>query len=168
MAKTVFRLIGETDIVDIDPATVGGGAHPKLMGLDDADRINLLGHWLDQDRGEELQDDADFKSAMTVIGAALAPADQPDGINFTVITILREKWPVGSKAGFQKIADRVGAEHTYIVHVCTGARLDDLDDEAIMKQSETTQLITSVPHYRKQRKRYANSSAVQTLIRQHS
>jgi hypothetical protein len=75
---------------------------------------------------------------------------------------------VGSKAGFQKIADRVGAEHTYIVHACTGARLDDLDDEAIMKQSETTQLITSVPHYRKQRKRYANSSAVQTLIRQHS
>ena len=69
MAKTVFRLIGETDIVDIDPATVDGGAHPKLMGLDDADRINLLGHWLDQDRGEELQDDADFKSAMTVIGA---------------------------------------------------------------------------------------------------
>ena len=46
MAKTVFRLIGETDIVDIDPATVDGGAHPKLMGLDDADRINLLGHWL--------------------------------------------------------------------------------------------------------------------------
>ena len=168
MAKTVFRLIGETDIVDIDPATVDGGAHPKLMGLDDADRINLLGHWLDQDRGEELQDDADFKSAMTVIGAALAPADQPDGINFTVVTILREKWPVGSKAGFQKIADRVGAEHTYIVHACTGARLDDLDDEAIMKQSETTQLITSVPHYRKQRKGYANSSAVQTLIRQHS
>ena len=168
MAKTVFRLIGETDIVDIDPATVDGGAHPKLMGLYDADRINLLGHWLDQDRGEELQDDADFKSAMTVIGAALAPADQPDGINFTVVTILREKWPVGSKAGFQKIADRVGAEHTYIVHVCTGARLDDLDDEAIMKQSETTQLITSVPHYRKQRKRYANSSAVKTLIRQHS
>ena len=168
MAKTVFRLIGETDIVDIDPATVDGGVHPKLMGLDDADRINLLGHWLDQDRGEELQDDADFKSAMTVIGAALAPADQPDGINFTVVTILREKWPVGSKAGFQKIADRVGAEHTYILHVCTGARLDDLDDEAIVKQSETTQLITSVPHYRKQRKRYANSSAVQTLIRQHS
>ena len=168
MANTVFRLIGETDIVDIDPATVDGNAHPKLMGLNDADRINLLGHWLDQDRGEDLQDEADFKSAMTVIGAALAPADQPNGINFTVITILREKWPVGSKAGFQKIADRVGAEHTYVVHVCTGARLDGFDDEAMLKQSETTQLVTAVPHYRKQRKRYANSSAVQTLIRQHS
>jgi hypothetical protein len=100
MAKTVFRLIGETDIVDIDPATVDGGAHPKLMGLDDADRINLLGHWLDQDRGEELQDDADFKSAMTVIGAALAPADQPDGINFTVDHHSAGKMAGGIKGGF--------------------------------------------------------------------
>ena len=152
MANTVFRLIGETDIVDIDPVTVDANAHPKLMGLDDADWINLLGHWLDQDRGEDLQDEADFKSAMTVIGAALAPADQPNGINFTVITILREKWPVGSKAGFHKIANRVGAEHTYVVHVCTGARHAAFDDEAMLKQSETTQLVTADPHYRKHRK----------------
>jgi len=101
MSRTIIRLIGETDIVDIDPASHDGGAHPKLMGLDADDRVNLLGHWLDHDRGEALQDDPDFKSAMTAIGSQLA-ADQPgNGVNFVVITILREKWPVGSKAGFQ-------------------------------------------------------------------
>ena len=168
MFKTVIRLIGETDIVDIDPASHDGGAHPKLMGLDEDDRINLLGHWLDQDRGEALQDDAEFKSAMTAIGVGLAAADKTEGANFTVITILREKWPVGSKARFQAKAERVGAAHTYLVHHCLGAKLDDLDDEAALKQSETTQLITAVPLYRRQRKQYANSSAVQTLIRQHS
>ena len=76
MFKTVIRLIGETDIVDIDPASHDGGAHPKLMGLDEDDRINLLGHWLDQDRGEALQDDAEFKSAMTAIGVGLASPDK--------------------------------------------------------------------------------------------
>ena len=49
MSRTIIRLIGETDIVDIDPASHDGGAHPKLMGLDADDRVNLLGHWLDQD-----------------------------------------------------------------------------------------------------------------------
>ena len=168
MSRTIIRLIGETDIVDIDPASHDGGAHPKLMELDADDRVNLLGHWLDQDRGEALQDDPDFKSAMTAIGSQLA-ADQPgNGVNFAVITILREKWPVGSKAGFQAKADRVGAAHTYLVHCCDAAHLDDLDDDAARKQSETTQLIMSVPRYRRMRKQYANSSAVQTLIRQHS
>ncbi|MBU74794.1 MAG: hypothetical protein CMM73_03700 [Rhodospirillaceae bacterium] len=164
----IIRLIGETDIVDIDPADHDGGAHPKLMGLDVHDRVNLLGHWLDQDRGASLQDDPDFRSAMTAIGSQLAAGQSGDGVNFTVITILREKWPVGSKARFQAKADRVGAAHTYIVHRCDAASLDDLDDEAAVKQSETMQLTMSVLHFRRMRKQYANSSAVQTLIRQHS
>ena len=46
MSRTIIRLIGETDIFDIDPASHDGGAHPKLMGLDADDRVNLLGHWL--------------------------------------------------------------------------------------------------------------------------
>ena len=41
-------LMGESDIIDIDPAAHDGNAHPRLMGLDEADRINLLGHWLDR------------------------------------------------------------------------------------------------------------------------
>ena len=102
MSRTIIRLIGETDIVDIDPASHDGGAHPKLMGLDADDRVNLLGHWLDQDRGEALQDDPDFKSAMTAIGSQLA-ADQPgNGVNFVVITILRENGRWGQKQTFRQ------------------------------------------------------------------
>ena len=165
MSRTIIRLIGETDIVDIDPASHDGGAHPKLMGLDADDRVNLLGHWLDQDRGEALQDDPDFKSAMTAIGSQLA-ADQPgNGVNFVVITILREKWPVGSKSRFKVIADRVKADHTYLAHICAAARLDDLDDEDSLKHEETRQLSLSLAFYRANRRRFANSSAVQGLIK---
>ena len=133
MTATMIRLMGETDIVDIDPASHDGAPHPRLMGLDAADRINLLGHWLDQDRGEALADNADYRAAMTSIANAYL-ADQSDvdlgaDANFIILTLLREKWPVGSKAGFQAKADRVGAAHTYLVHCCDAAHLDDLDDD---------------------------------------
>ena len=44
--------------------------------------------------------------------------------------------------------------------------MDDLSDEAALKQSETAQLMMSLPRFRQMRKSFANSSAVQTLIRQ--
>ncbi|MGC6453364.1 MAG: hypothetical protein ACON31_05610 [Candidatus Puniceispirillaceae bacterium] len=171
MPATMLRLMGESDIIDIDPAAHDGGIHPRLMGLEAADRINLLGHWLDQDRGEALAEDPDHLSAMIAIGAGVLEERGPiDGwgetVNFVVLTLLREKWPVGSKARFQARADRVGADHTYLAHLCTPARIDDLSDETALKQSETSQLMMEIPRFRQARKSFANSSAVQTLIRQ--
>jgi hypothetical protein len=171
MRATMLRLMGESDIIDIDPAVHDGGVHPRLMGLEPADRVNLLGHWLDQDRGEVLAEDPEHLSAMIAIGAGyLAEQGTIDGwgetVNFVVLTLLREKWPVGSKAKFQARADRVGADHTYLAYLCTPAKIDDLSDEAALKQSETSQLMMAIPHFRQARKRFANSSAVQTLIRQ--
>ena len=171
MPTTLLRLMGESDIIDIDPAQHDGAVHPRLMGLDAADRINLLGHWLDHDQGEAMSDDPDTLLAMTAIGAAFladqaAAASWGQDVNFVVMTILREKWPVGSKSTYRAVADRVGASHTYLAHICTAAKLEDLTDEAALKQSETAQLMMALPHYRQNRKRFANSSAVQTLIRQ--
>ena len=171
MPATMLRLMGESDIIDIDPATHDGDVHPRLMGLDADDRINLLGHWLDQDRGEVMAADADGLSAIIAIGAEYLDGQDISGkwgskVNFVVMTILREKWPVGSKAKFQARADRVGADHTYMAHLCTPAKMDDLCDEAALKQSETAQLMLSLPRFRQMRKHFANSSAVQTLIRQ--
>ena len=171
MPTTLLRLMGESDIIDIDPSDHDGSVHPRLMGLDAADRINLLGHWLDHDQGEAMSDDPDTMSAMTAIGAAFLAeqalaASWGGEVNFVVMTILREKWPVGSKSGYRSIADRVGASHTYLAHLCSAAKLDDLTDEAALKQSETAQLMMALPQYRQNRKRFANSSAVQTLIRQ--
>jgi hypothetical protein len=171
MPTTLLRLMGESDIIDIDPSEFDGAAHPRLMGLDAADRINLLGHWLDHDQGEAMSDDPDTMLAMTAIGAAFlaeqaVAATWGSEVNFVVMTILREKWPVGSKSKYRLIADRVGASHTYLANICAAAKLDDLNDEAALKQSETAQLMMALPNYRQNRKRYANSSAVQTLIRQ--
>ena len=171
MPTTLLRLMGESDIIDIDPTDHEGAVHPRLMGLDAADRINLLGHWLDHDQGEAMSDDPDTMSAIAAIGAAFlaeqaVAATWGDEVNFVVMTILREKWPVGSKTKYRAVADRVGAGHTYIAYNCSAATLDDLDDEVALKQSETAQLMMALPHYRQNRKRVANSSAVQTLIRQ--
>ena len=145
------------------------------MGLDAADRVNLLGHWMDQDRGAELAADQNHLDAMTVIASEMIASETTAGstlasqleagANFVLLTLLREKWPVGSKAKFKIIADRVKADHTYLAHICAAAKLDDLDDEESLKQEETRQLSLSLAFYKGNRRRFANSSAVQGLIK---
>jgi hypothetical protein len=177
--KTLIRIMGESDIVDVT-MTRKAASHALLMGLDAADKVNLLGHWMDQDRGAELAADQNHLDAMTIIaseiiaseiitskataGSALASQFEA-GANFVLLTLLREKWPVGSKAKFKTIADRVKADHTYLAHICAAAKLDDLDDEDSLKQEETRQLSLSLSFYKANRRRFANSSAVQGLIK---
>ena len=167
--KTLIRIMGESDIVDVT-MTRKAASHALLMGLDAADKINLLGHWMDQDRGAELAADQNHLDAMTIIASEIiadsALASQLEaGANFALLTLLREKWPVGSKAKFKTIADRVKADHTYLPHICAAAKLDDLDDEDSLKQEETRQLSLSLAFYKANRRRFANSSAVQGLIK---
>jgi hypothetical protein len=167
--KVMIRIMGESDIVDVE-MTDGQLPHELLMGLDAADRINMLGHWMDQDRGAGLAEQKSYLEAMAIIASAIVQKDQhaaqlKAGGNFTLVTLLREKWPVGSKAKFKKIADRVKAEHTYLAHVCAVATIDDLNDQDALKQAETNQLSMALPFYRANRTRFANSSAVQGLIR---
>ena len=177
--KTLIRIMGESDIVDVT-MTRKAASHALLMGLDAADKVNLLGHWMDQDRGAELAADQNHLDAMTIIaseiiaseiitskataGSALASQFEA-GANFVLLTLLREKWPVGSKTKFKTIADRVKADHTYLAHICAAAKLDDLDDEDSLKQEETRQLSLSLAFYKANRRRFANSSAVQGLIK---
>ena len=177
--KTLIRIMGESDIVDVT-MTRKAASHALLMGLDAADKVNLLGHWMDQDRGAELAADQNHLDAMTIIaseiiaseiitskataGSALASQFEA-GANFVLLTLLREKWPVGSKAKFKTIADRVKADHTYLAHICAAAKLDDLDDEDSLKQEETRQLSLSLAFYKANRRSFANSSAVQGLIK---
>jgi hypothetical protein len=177
--KTLIRIMGESDIVDVT-MTRKAASHALLMGLDAADKVNLLGHWMDQDRGAELAADQNHLDAMTIIASEIiasgiitskatagsARASQFEaGANFVLLTLLREKWPVGSKAKFKTIADRVKADHTYLAHICAAAKLDDLDDEDSLKQEETRQLSLSLAFYKANRRRFANSSAVQGLIK---
>jgi hypothetical protein len=171
MGKIIIRIMGESDIVDVTMQPAGTSKHPLVDGLDDQDKINLLGHWMDQDRGAALAEDADHFAAMGIIASefmsrhALFAACET-GANFILLTILREKWPVGSKAKFKTLADRVGADHTYLAVPCGAVQIDELDDEASLKEAETHQLAATLGFYKANRKRFANSSAVQGLIKQ--
>ena len=172
--KTLIRIMGESDIVDVT-MTPKAASNALLMGLGAVDKINLLGHWMDQDRGAELAADQNHFDAITIIASEIitseATADSAlasqfeAGANFVLLTLLREKWPVGSKAKFKTIADRAKADHTYLAHICAAARLDDLDDEDSLKQEESRQLSLSLAFYKTNRRRFANSSAVQGLIK---
>jgi hypothetical protein len=165
----LIRIMGESDIVDVT-MTHNAPSNAMLMGLDAADKVNLLGHWMDQDRGAELAADKNHLDAMTSIASDIL-ADSPlasqleAGANFVLLTLLREKWPVGSKAKFKIIAERVKADHTYLAHICAAAKLDELDDEDSLKQEETRQLSLALAFYKANRRRFANSSAVQGLIK---
>ena len=165
----LIRIMGESDIVDVT-MTRNAPSNAMLMGLDAADKVNLLGHWMDQDRGAELAADKNHLDAMTSIASDIL-ADSPlasqleAGANFVLLTLLREKWPVGSKAKFKIIAERVKADHSYLAHICAAAKLDELDDEDSLKQEETRQLSLALAFYKANRRRFANSSAVQGLIK---
>ena len=66
-----------------------------LAGLDGPDQINLLGHWMDQDRGFSSVADTVHLNALTQIASNIL-ADSPlaaqidAGANFALLTILRE------------------------------------------------------------------------------
>ena len=87
-----------------------------LVGLDGPYRINLLGHWMYQDRGATLASYMAYLDAMAQIASNFI-VDSPFaakidvGANFALLTVLREKWPVGSKSIFKVIAGRVNAFH---------------------------------------------------------
>ena len=171
MGEIIIRIMGESDIVDVTMQPVETSKHPLLDGLDDQDKINLLGHWMDQDRGAALAEDADHFAAMGIIASEFMSRQSvfaacETGANFILLTILREKWPVGSKAKFKTFADRVGADHTYLAVPCGAVQIDELDDEASLKEAETHQLAATLGFYKANRKRFANSSAVQGLIKQ--
>jgi len=171
MSKIVIRIMGESDIVDVEMQSADKLKNPLIDGRDDQDKINLLGHWMDQDRGAALAEDADHFAAMGIIASEFMSRHSlfavcETGANFILLTILREKWPVGSKAKFKTLADRVGADHTYLAVPCGAVQIDELDDEASLKEAETHQLAATLGFYKANRKRFANSSAVQGLIKQ--
>ncbi len=171
--RVLIRIMGESDIADVNlikPFSDAQGGSTLLAGLDRPDQINLLGHWMDQDRGASLAGDTIHLDAMTEIASNIVAesslaAEINAGANFVLLTILREKWPVGSKLKFKVIAERVGAYHTYLSHICAATKLDNLEDQSTLKKEETNQLAIALGFYRANRRFFANSSAVQGLIK---
>ena len=102
-------------------------------------------------------------AAMGIIASEIVQADKHAAAitagNFALLTILREKWPVGSKAKFQIVADRVKADHTYLAHVCAAMTLGDIDVAEALKQAETSQLSLALAYFK------ANRRHLQTAVR---
>ena len=70
--RVLIRIMGESDIVDVNSMKTAPDVQDcstLLAGLDRPDQINLLGHWMDQDRGATLADDTVHLDAMTEIAS---------------------------------------------------------------------------------------------------
>ena len=94
--KVLIRIMGESDIVDVNlikTAVNAPDGSAFLAGLDGSDQINLLGHWMDRDRGAALTNNTAYLDAMTQIASNIL-ADSPlaaqidAGANFVLLTIL--------------------------------------------------------------------------------
>ena len=168
----IVRLMGEIDIHSFrtdsllsERPSIDGLAVPDAVT--DGDVINWLGWALDSGAAERLDDDEAFRGQVEAVGRYLAALRQPDlgSDQFIMLLILRERWPVGSKAKFKAVADRVGASHTYHLMACPAQRAVDFDDDEAMSSAEAQSLHAMVPVMKRTRKQFAASSGLQQFLK---
>ena len=162
MPQTIVRVMGESDIYQF---ALNQAEPPKAEDSlsDSRDRLNRAGHLLDGERMADWQA-ADEALVERVAAELLAGASLPDN-SLTQILILREKWPVGSKAKYRAIAERAGADWTYLDIVCAPVPLSGSDEQAIA-EAERIALASQIAGLRRTRKRFAASSALHGFLQQ--
>ena len=163
MSDQLMRVMGELEVHQLNIKSDAPRTAPaELDNLED--QVNWLGHMLDTGlQSEALEDVKDKMDAVCeAIFTAHDIADKP----FHMLLVLREKWPVGSKAKFKIKADRVGANHTYLAIFCTPQDLDNFEDSDAVQRAELQALSAEVPKLKAGRKKFANSSAVHGFVRQ--
>ena len=168
----IIRLMGEIDIhsFKVDSLLLKQPVisnHEIPDGASDNDVINWLGWALDSGAADRLEEDEEFRGQVESAGRYLTGLRQPDlkDDQFIMLLILRERWPVGSKAKFKVIADRVGAEHTYHLIACPVQEAVNCDDDEAMSSAETKSLYAMVPVMKRSRKQFANSSGLQQFLK---
>ena len=176
MAKNfVLRVMGESDILEvkIDEARLQSHNAPDHdASWHRTDLANWLAHWLDGDRAASWMEDKALNDKMEQTALELLVTDEnvqtflESEANYLLMLLLREKWPVGSKAGFKVTADKVGANHTYHMIYCTPQKIETLDDDQMIASAESHALGAHLPALKKSRKIFANSSAVHAVIKQ--
>tara|TARA_B100000963_G_scaffold329589_1_gene319090 strand:+ start:2804 stop:3322 length:519 start_codon:yes stop_codon:yes gene_type:complete len=168
----IIRLMGEIDIHSfrtgsllVEQPVMSNLQTPD--GVSDSDMVNWLGWALDSGAADRLKEDEEFRGQVETAGRYLTGQLQPDLKNdqFIMLLILRERWPVGSKAKFKVIADRVGASHTYNLMVCPVQEAVDFDDNEAMSSVEAKSLNAMVPVMKRSRKQFANSSGLQQFLK---
>ena len=168
----IIRLMGEIDVHSfradsllLEQPVISNLKMPD--GISDSDMINWLGWSLDSGAANRLEEDEEFRGQVETAGRYLAGLHQPGmkDEQFIMLLILRERWPVGSKAKFKAIADRVGASHTYHLLACPTHEAVDFDDDGAMSSAEAKSLHAMVPVMKRSRKQFANSSGLQQFLK---
>ena len=163
MSDRLMRVMGELEVHQLNIKSDAPRAVPaELASLDD--QVNWLGHMLDTGLQSEPLEAVQDK--MDAVCEAIFNAHDTTDKPFHMLLVLREKWPVGSKAKFKVKADKVGANHTYLSIFCTAQDLDDFEDSEAVQRAELQALSAEVPKLKAGRKKFANSSAVHGFVRQ--
>ena len=169
----IIRVMGEIEIHCFEKkskaAAIGDiSALAEMDAPTDADMVNWLGKALDDPAAPALDEDENWRhqveAAAEILAAPALKDAQAD--DFVLLLVLREKWPVGSKARFKILADRVGANHTYRLLACPLQKGANIADEESLSAAETASLRAMVPTLKKVRKQYANSSGLQQFLHQ--
>jgi len=162
MTGIILRVMGESDIYQF---ALNRADPPKAADAlaDSRDRLNRAGHLLDAEQMQNWQA-ADEALVERAAAELLADTSLPDN-SLTLILLLREKWPVGSKARNRLTAERAGADWTYLEIICAPVPLSGLDEEAIA-EAERLALSSQIAGLRRTRKRFAASSALHGFLQQ--
>ena len=163
--------MGEIDIHTV-PGLTPSEQTPKslsaaiapLSALDDAnthDIKNWLGDQLDKaDADESGPSDAEMK----LIQQAEENGVTYQADSFVLMLVLRERWPVGSKAKLRDVAARAGAAFSYNLVVCPPQPFTDASDDEAVAKAEAASLAEMLPALKRARKQFASSSGLQQFL----
>ena len=154
------------------PVSLSAAIFP-LSGLDDAnthDIKNWLGDQLDKaDADESGPSDAEMKLIEDAAALLLYQQAEENDItyeadSFVLMLVLRERWPVGSKAKLRDIATRAGATFSYKLVVCPPQPFTEGSDDEAVAKAEAASLAEMLPTLKRARKQFASSSGLQQFL----
>ena len=154
------------------PVSLSAAIAP-LSGLDDAnthDVKNWLGDQLDKaDADESGPSDSEMKLIEDAAALLLYQQAEENDItyeadSFVLMLVLRERWPVGSKAKLRDIAARAGAAFSYKLVVCPPQPFTEGSDDEEVAKAEAASLAEMLPTLKRARKQFASSSGLQQFL----
>ena len=160
----ILSVMGESEIETFKVQMSNKRSPSEIPSLQE-EQINWLGSMLDNVAEEDLTDTQ--KSDIAYVSESYILKNLKSNFKgYVLLLILREKWPVGQKAKFKVKADKVGANHTYIAHICVPQPIEPTPNETQIKIAENKALASELAFLKKNKKRFANSSAVHSYIGQ--
>ena len=162
----ILSVMGESEIEIFDVQISKKRSPSNLPSLEE-DQINWLGSMLDNVAEQDLTDTQ--KSDIAYVSESYILKNlKSDRKGYILLLVLREKWPVGQKAKFKVKANKVGANHTYIPYICEPQSIEHTPDETHIKIAEDKALASQLTFLKKNKKKFANSSAVHAYLGQNS